>query len=463
MKTTKCLALVAAAITMATVSPLAQGAGPLGLATGASVSALAVRVRDGKTLAQYDSNRRLTPASLTKSFTTAMAMRKLGPEARLTTTFGLRGADLVVHGSFDPTIGSRYFGSGSLAQVADSVAGRLIAKGVRQIENLEIDLSLAPLQRYGGCRLWEDIGNGYGAIPSVVMDSDNELSLFFSTPAATGAECRLDSIVPDIMSGLRPRVCVTSYAGRADKTNIFIADSALWLAIGQLPQGRKAFSVKAAAPSPEMTFARRLASLLAARGVSVANVRLTEKPEPDTTLFVHSSPTIAEIAKQTNTHSLNHYADALALHMSTDGLRSRASWDAAGEQLTNFWRNAARVKPFFRDGSGLAPYNAVSAADVVAMLKSMRNSNVWPDYKASLPRLGKEGTWAGLGADTPICGKVWAKSGSMTGVVSYGGLMTMPNGDEVLFCVIVNHFEESPYGVKKRIVDWLLHIYKTKS
>lgn len=462
----KTLAATAIALTLTTAAMRGQASsGSLGLSESASVSAMAVRVRDGKVLAKHDAQRRLTPASLTKAFTTGMAMRELGPAARLATVFGLRrhdgGSDIVVHGSFDPTIGSRYFGGVNLSVLADSVVERLHAAGVERIENLEIDLSLSPVQTYGGCRLWEDIGNGYGAIPSVVMDADNEVSLYFNTSVAEGGECSLDSIVPAIESDLRPRVDVTAYSGNQDKSNVFIADSALWLVTGQLPVGRKAFGVKAVVPSPELTFARRLARQLEARGVKTSRVRTAESPAKDSTIFVHYSPTIAEIAKQTNTHSLNHFADALTLHVSTHGGQQRASWDVAGSELAKYWKSNAAINPLFRDGSGLAPYNAVSASDVVAMLKTMKKSREWAEYKATLPRLGIEGTWSGLGRNTAIAGKVRAKSGSMTGVVSYGGVLTLANGDEVLFAVIVNHFEESPYDVKKRIVQWLLNIYKT--
>lgn len=121
------------------------------------------------------------------------------------------------------------------------------------------------------------------------------------------------------------------------------------------------------------------------------------------------------------------------------------------------------IHPNLRDGSGLAPQNDVTATDVVAMLKDMKSSSVWQQFQQSLPRMGIEGTWANMGRQTPLAGRVRAKSGSMTGVLAFAGYMTLANGEEVAFCVITNHNSESSSIVKNKIVNWLLKIYNTST
>ena len=75
--------------------------------------------------------------------------------------------------------------------------------------------------------------------------------------------------------------------------------------------------------------------------------------------------------------------------------------------------------------------------------------------------MGVEGTWAHLGKGTPLAGNVRAKSGTMTGVVAYAGFMTAKSGVDVAFCVIVNHFSETPHTVRTKIVDWLTTVFNT--
>lgn len=441
---------------------IAQGdnTSSLGLAPGASVSALAVRLSDGKPIAQYDADRRLVPASVTKIFTTAAALRVLGPDARIATKFGISKdkRSLTVHGAFDPTVGSQYFKSNTIDNIADRLAKALHSISVDSLSLLSIDLSLTPASEYSGCRLWEDMGSAFGATPSVVMDRDNELSLYFNAPNGIGMPCRLDSVVPNIC-GRMPQTAVTTYNGYADHCLVYLLDTAYWLAAGQIPQNRKAFRVKAAAPTPELNYANHLAQQLAKRGVRVANVNKEVSTSADSTIFTSFSPTIAEIARQTNTHSLNLFADALALHLSTNKATTRASWDGAANAVVSFWEKQLHIHPNLRDGSGLATQNDVTAADVVALLKDMKNSAVWTQFQQSLPRMGIEGTWANMGRQTPLVGRVRAKSGSMTSVVALAGYMTLDNGEDVAFCVITNHNSESSSIVKNKIVNWLLKIY----
>lgn len=442
----------------------AQGRGPLSLAAGASVSACAVRASDGRVLSSFDAERRLCPASVTKLFTTGAAMRLLGPDARLTTSFGLSrdssGCVLTVHGSFDPTSDSRYFRGMSFSAVADSVSARLRSVGVDSLSLVRIDGSLDPEVPYCDKRLWEDMGNYYGAVPSVVMFADNAVNLYFNSQCGVGSLCRIDSVAPS-MGAFRPRSFVRSYRGGADKSSVFLAGDSLWYVTGQIPQGRKAFRVSATMPSPEVSYARRFAALLRRRGVVVDSVLMSHDCGADSAIYVLQSPTLLEIARQTNVHSVNLFADALAFKLSTRGGSMRASWKGAAEAVSDFWEANAGLHLNLHDGSGLSPFNEVSASAVVAMLRSMSRSSCGVEFKSTLPRMGVEGTWAHLGKGSPLAGNVRAKSGTMTGVVAYAGVMTAKSGAEVVFCVIANHFSEAPHVVRTRIVDWLMTVYNT--
>ncbi len=457
-----------AAITMlalsAATTALPQDAAPLEMAAGASTSATVVNLSSGQTIFEHDGDRRLTPASVTKIFTTAAALRALGPQTRMETAFGLTtdtaGHDLTIAGSFDPTTDSRFFSSPRLADAADALASSLRSLGIDTLRSVRVDMSLSPEAPYCPKRLWEDMGNYYGAAPTVVMADDNAADLYFSSPVGAGEECRLDSVVPDV-GGLRPRVSVRSYDGKADRCFVCLAGTSTWYATGKIPRGRGAFRVRSAMPAPERHYADKVAERLRAAGIVVGQTGTTTAPRPDTTLLTLRSPTIAEIARQTNFHSINLFADALCLHLSTQGGTRRASWDAGAETVEKFWRREAGVSPTLRDGSGLSPANAMSARDVVGMLTAMGKSEERESFMATLPRMGREGTWGNMGRQTPLAGNVRAKSGTMSGVVSYAGYMTLKNGDEAAFCIIVNHFAEPAQTVRRKIVEWLVSVYNS--
>lgn len=448
----------------AATTAMPQDAAPLELAGGASMSAAVVNLSKGRTIFEHDADRRLTPASVTKIFTTAAALRALGPQTRLETAFGLTtdtaGRHLTIAGSFDPTTDSRFFSSPRLADAADALASSLRSLGVDTLRSVRVDMSLSPEAPYCPKRLWEDMGNYYGAAPTVVMADDNTADLYFSSPSGVGEECRLDSIVPSV-GGLRPQTSVRSYDGKADRCYVCLAGPSTWRATGQIPRGRGAFRVRSAMPTPEMHYADKVAELLRAARIGVGQTGVTTGARPDTTLLILRSPTIAEIARQTNFHSINLFADALCLHLSTQGGTRRASWDAGADIVEKFWKREAGVSPTLRDGSGLSPSNAMSARDVAGMLSSMSKSEERESFISTLPRMGREGTWGNMGRKTPLAGNVRAKSGTMSGVVSYAGYLTLRNGDEAAFCIIVNHFAEPAQTVRRKIVEWLVSIYNS--
>jgi serine-type D-Ala-D-Ala carboxypeptidase/endopeptidase (penicillin-binding protein 4) len=87
----------------------------------------------GQQLLSHNADRRRTPASVQKLFTTATALARLGPEARLPTAVGTRGeidsdgtlyGSLYIRGSGDPS-----FGSARLARLAAAIRGA----GVRTV------------------------------------------------------------------------------------------------------------------------------------------------------------------------------------------------------------------------------------------------------------------------------------------------------------------------------------------
>ena len=74
---------------------------------------------------------------------------------------------------------------------------------------------------------------------------------------------------------------------------------------------------------------------------------------------------------------------------------------------------------------------------------------------ASRPRAGKEGTVAGFMAKTPLEGKVWMKSGSITGVQCYSGYI-LDNDKEYAFTIMVNNWVGARKDVRAQIRQWLL-------
>jgi D-alanyl-D-alanine carboxypeptidase/D-alanyl-D-alanine-endopeptidase (penicillin-binding protein 4) len=93
------------------------------------------------------------------------------------------------------------------------------------------------------------------------------------------------------------------------------------------------------------------------------------------------------------------------------------------------------------DGSGLSRYDYVTADTIVAILK-----HVWQDEKlrgpflAALPVSAYDGTLSSRMRNTPLAGRVQAKTGTISNMRSLSGYLTTDSGERIVFSIIANHF-----------------------
>jgi D-alanyl-D-alanine carboxypeptidase/D-alanyl-D-alanine-endopeptidase (penicillin-binding protein 4) len=115
-------------------------------------------------------------------------------------------------------------------------------------------------------------------------------------------------------------------------------------------------------------------------------------------------------------------------------------------------------KPVWADGSGLSRYNLFSPADYVWLLRKMKTEFPWQRITTILPT-GNEGTLAGLYKG--LEGKIFAKTGTLQGVVALSGYLQAKSGRQLIFSVLVNNHNASATAVRKAIERYLVQVYHT--
>lgn len=462
----KVATLVVASLCLQTTVAQVNKTRPLGIDAAATIGAYAVDLGTGQTIWAYNEDLWLTPASLTKVLTTGAALQTKGPNARLhtkveLTTVGQGLHSLRIVGEFDPTMNSSYFDKAKMTTDAKALAIKLKAKGISRIEAVCVDDSRECADALNPKILWEDMGNYYGAPPTIVSYMDNSASLYFSTPAGLGKDCTLDSVVP-ALNGLTVTTDVLTHSLTTDKCQVRWLGADTWHATGSLPQSRKAFRVKSVMPRPTLRYAEALADALRAEGIEVGTAT-TGESEAGETIMTIESPNLSEIIKVTNHESVNLFADALAMNLALGRKATgRLEWADAASAVMSFWKERYGLEMRLDDGSGLSPQGAVSAKTMVKAIAAMRKSTVWDAYRESLPIVGKTGTVSSLGGKLAVSGHARAKSGTMSGVVAYAGVMKTTKGREVAFCIIVNHHKEGVWVVRGKVAEWLNMIYNDK-
>lgn len=97
--------------------------------------------------------------------------------------------------------------------------------------------------------------------------------------------------------------------------------------------------------------------------------------------------------------------------------------------------DASRYK--IADGSGLSLYNYVSVELLVKLLKyGYQHQHIYNHLLPSMPTAGVDGTLKKRLRDTYTRGKVWAKTGTVTGVTSLAGYCEASNGHLLCFAII---------------------------
>lgn len=434
------------------------------VAPEAQITMLIKDLETGEVVVGLNAHKLMIPASLTKIVTTITALNTLGEDYRFSTQIYMRGTvkdstltgDIMVVGGGDPTLGSAYFGQTQPEIVLQTIYAQLKCKGVVKLKGrLIIDTSTIPEPRYPAHRLWEDMGNYYGAPPSGLSWRDNTFELYLSSPPLPGQLCKIVSTRP-VLTDLVFKSHVLSASNNKDSAYIFgypgLTD---WEVRGSIPVNRTSFTIKGALPDPPCEFAKELASVLTGDQnhitIQTINNQLVDVSDAVQVGAVFS-PDLSQIIQVVNQKSHNLMADHLFLALSNPDQTKRDRWTRSAITLVDFWKKRGVTSPVrIYDGSGLSTGNLLSAGFLVELLMKSDQSRMGEIFESSLAVGGQTGTLSGLWKSERWRGRVKAKSGSMEGVLGYAGYLYTARNRKLAFCVLVNNYTAAPATIRKTI------------
>ena len=425
----------------------------------------------GDTIQSYRANSVIPPASTMKLLTTATALELCGEDYRIETPITYDGyiqngtlyGNVYIEGRGDPTFGSRYVGNQAFLY---HWAKELRQAGIKKIDGCVVgDASYFDGDALNPAWLWEDAGNYYAPGIFALSYVDNIMNIVLRSGPVGSIATVLNTTpnVPEIEFENHIRCTHITYDGAFVHG---VPYSNRRYLVGSVPSNRQTFGVKGDLPNPSIILARDFTKVLTISGVQVAGeaTYLTEKPlnaAPRKHLFTYESEPMSEIIRHTNHESDNLYAEMLFR-----SLGSRYSIPCtihnASEFIREFWKNRAVS---FRsakilDGCGLAPQNAISPAMYVQLLGYMYGSKNKDVFVASLPCSGESGTLSSFLRNTPLHGKVCAKSGTIGGTKNYAGYIFLPDGRVWVFAVMVNSANCKTRKIQRVIEQYLLDVYQ---
>jgi D-alanyl-D-alanine carboxypeptidase/D-alanyl-D-alanine-endopeptidase (penicillin-binding protein 4) len=418
----------------------------------------------GETLYELNADKYFVPASNMKLFTTALALAKLGPDFKFHTTLETHGVvspegtlagDLFLVGRGDPNLSNRKFPfeskeefDGAPERVLAELADAIVAKGVKHITgDIVGDDSYFPREIYPDG--WEigDIVWNYGAAISAIVVDDNTITLTLSPGELAGnpAKAELAPATPDFY--VQNDVVTSAAEVQADLTLTREPGAKLVIVRGTLPARSTPRKLVLALYEPAEHAAALLTRLLSDRGVKIDGtaraIHLPEAPAADSpraVLAEHLSIPLGDSLKLVNKVSQNLHSEMLL----RAAARQSGVW-ATPQDLARFpldFYAAAGIAPgdvLQTDGSGLSRHDMVTPRAIVALLRYAQGQPWFPQYYASLPIAGVDGTLEDRMKNTIAEGRVHAKTGSVEHVRSRSGYVETPAGRRLLFSFLGNN------------------------
>jgi D-alanyl-D-alanine carboxypeptidase/D-alanyl-D-alanine-endopeptidase (penicillin-binding protein 4) len=423
----------------------------------ASVSITVMEIETGSTIASYNSERSLIPASSLKTVTTATALSVLGVDYRYKTELQYTGSidevgtlhgDLYIKGYGDPTLGTEWLDQADdMPTVLAKFTAAVQAAGIKKIDGHVIgDGSFFPSSPVASTWQWEDMGNYYGAGAFGLNLHENWYWLDFQQNAQLDSTPQVKSVRPEVPVVFIENLVTSAPRGTGDNAYIYGAPFRHHVTIrGTIPVGSGTFTIKGSVPDAVLFTAHQVTERLKNAGIEITGLPrsiFTPTNEAERKIFyTHNSPELRDIVWEANHESVNLYCEVMLKTLGLT-LKNNSDYDVAVDAVKEYWEaKGLRTDGMrLRDGSGLSSRTNVTSRQMAGILRLIaKDDTIFPVFYESLST-GAEGTLKGMFKGTKAFTNIRAKSGSMTGVRSYTGYAKAANGKLLSFSIIANNF-----------------------
>lgn len=399
-----------------------------------TVSIVAAEDSTGRVMEEYDADRRVPAASVTKALTTIYALDALGPDFRFTTRLLTRGSlsegvlegDLILSGEGDPTLTTS-----DLAGLVD----QLKAAGVTRVE--------------GDFQVWS------GALPYQEEIDPGQLDHLDYNPAIAGLNLNFNRVYfqweqdggdYDVTmdardGGYKPEVTVSTMTVADRRGPVYTYDEeedsvdAWTVASGALGGGgARWLPVR----HPGRYAGEVFRSLCEAEGITLGEATLLDsEPESDGLLAEHRSEPLSDILEEMLLYSTNITAEVIGLTATNTRFGMPETLATSARHMSEWLNERYGTDVSFVDHSGLGDASRVTAREMVTILTSVGADSPVRTLMKTIDIRDEQGRpQPDLGAT------VHAKTGTLNFVSALAGWETTTRGGHVAFAIFSAELEE---------------------
>jgi D-alanyl-D-alanine carboxypeptidase/D-alanyl-D-alanine-endopeptidase (penicillin-binding protein 4) len=397
----------------------------------------------GPVLAEANADSPLSPASTMKLLTSYAALELLGPAFKWKTQAFAHGrqagdilyGDLIIKGSGDPK-----FVAESLWQFLRRIRGR----GIREIQgNLVLDRSAFETAPHDAASFDGDPAKPYNAGPDALLFNFKAMSFRFvpDTPAgmvhlAVDPPVAGYPVVPPVLSdgecgNWRNRLLPVIDAGGARFQGVYPAAC-----------GERVWHLHAYQMTSDQYFSaafRRIWTDLG--GTFTGDVRSGTLPQDARLVAQWDSAPVAEVIRDVNKFSNNVMARQLLLTIAHQVLQIPATAERGAAAISLWLANKGIAARDMRieNGSGLSRSERMSALTMGQLLVAAFRSPTMPEFIASMPLIGLDGTMRERLRAQTVAGNGHIKTGSLNDVRSVAGYVLAASGKRYVVVFMINH------------------------
>lgn len=409
------------------------------------------------------------PASNVKLLTTAAALTHLGSEFRLRTSVyvvsnelalitpasAIAPLTLVLVGQGDPSVTDIEL---------DKLAQQVQQQGITQVTTLvavDADVGNAIGNAIGNPTWeWEDLQMGYGAPANQLILNENELALTFA-PQQLGQPVRVSWNSPRAANDWQIENTSLTVATETAPLHVGrdLSQPTLYVS-GQLSATAQPVEESIAITQPTAHFLEQFRQRLVEQGIAVSQTAIAPvSPWSARAIAAIESPPLSTLLETTNQQSNNLYAEALLriLGMRYPAQRPEFGLDGGIEAIEAILTDLG-IDPSgyaLADGSGLSRHNLVTPTTLVDTLQHMASVPDAAIYRQSLAVAGISGTLRNRFRDMAVTGRLWGKTGALSGVAALSGYLEPPHHPPLVFSIVLNHFEE-PVSTVRPAIDQIV-------
>ena len=410
----------------------------------------------GRVVTSHNADTPRSPASTIKTVTTFAALDMLGPAFLWQTRAWVHDADLILQGGGDPYMTTERWWSFVQA---------LRAEGLKSIRgDILIDNGAFSLPKEDPAAFDGRPNRSYNVLPDALMVNFQSIDFkLFADPDSHKVQVIASPAPVNLEVENRIRFAPGRCSGAAGRVDFQVV-SAEW--------DRVVFSGALSPHCTERSFARVLLSPATyafgtfvelwrqSGGEFSGKMRIESTPADARLLFTFDSLSLGEIVRLTNKHSNNLMARHLLLTLGKERYGDPATLEKGAAAIADWGRERGfdLSGVDIDNGSGLSRSTHISVLQMAKVLHAAYHSRFAPEYLASLPLAGMDGTLRARMKSTPA-GSVRLKTGHLESVSGVAGYVTAPSGKTYILVSLVNHIR-ADFGaaepVHAALVAWIM-------